>query len=128
MLNGIDGQITSLNAIDHIPHEVQLSDKQLETIRARKIGETGKLTSVLKLKMGAQVMLTCNINIEDRLVNGLVGKVMRIGHERNTVKVIYVKFDEQNAGLATMQSDIIARQQHLVSIQIYEVSFPIKKE
>ena len=53
-------------------------------------------------------MLTCNINIEDRLVNGLVGKVMRIGHKRNTVKVIYVKFDDQNAGLATMQSDIIA--------------------
>ena len=72
-------------------------------------------------------MLTCNINIDDRLVNGLVGKVMRIGHKRNTVKVTYVKFDDQNAGLATMQSDIIARQQHLVPIQKSKVSFPIKK-
>ena len=88
MLNEIDGQTISLSAIDDIPHEVQLSDKQLETIRARKIGDTGNLASVLKLKIGAQVMLTCNINIEDRLVNGLAGKVMRIGHERNTVKGI----------------------------------------
>ena len=72
-------------------------------------------------------MLTCNINIEDRLVTGLVGKVMRIGHLRNTVKVIYVKFDDQNAGLATMQSDIIPWQQHLVPILKYEVYFPLKK-
>ena len=100
----------------------------METIRARKIGDTGNLESVLKLKIGAEVMLTCNINIEDRLINGLVGKVIRIGHKRNTVKVIYVKFDDQNASLATMQSDIIAWQQHLVPIRKCELSFPIKKE
>ena len=78
MLNEIDGQTISLSLIDGIPCEVQLSDKQLKRIRARKIGGTGNLESVLKLKFVAQVMLTCNINIEDRLVNGLVGKVMRI--------------------------------------------------
>ena len=75
MLNKIDGKTISLSAIDDIPHEVQLSDKQLETIIARKTGDTGNLTSALKLKVGAQVMLTCNINIEDRLVNGLVGNL-----------------------------------------------------
>ena len=109
MLNEIDGQTISLSAIDDIPHEVHLSDKQLQTIRARKIGDT----------IGDQDMLTCNINIEDRLVTGLVGKVMRIRHLRNTVKVIYVKYDDQNAGLATIQSDIIAWQQHLVPILKY---------
>ena len=127
MLNEIDGQTISLSAIDDIPHEVQLSDKQLETIRTRTTGDTGNLASVLKLKIGAKVMLTCNINIENGLVNGLVRRAMRIGHERNTVEVIYVRFDGQNAGLATMQSDIIARQQHLVPIQKCEVSFLIKK-
>ena len=73
-------------------------------------------------------MLMCNITIEDRLVNGLVGKVMRIGHTINTVKVIYVKCDDQNVGLATMQSDVIAQQHHLVPIQKCEGFFPIKKK
>ena len=84
MLNEIDGHTISLSPIDDIPHEVQLLDKHLETIRARKNRETGHLASALKLKIGAQVMLTCNVSIEDRLVNGLVGKVMRIGHERKS--------------------------------------------
>ena len=61
-------------------------------------------------------MLTCNINIEDRLLNGLVEQVIRIGHERNTVKWIYVKFDDQNSDLVTMQSDVIAQQQPLVPL------------
>ena len=95
MLNEIDGQTISLSLIDGIPCEVQLSDKQLKRIKARKSGESGNLASVLKLKVDAQVMLTCDINIEDRLVNGLVGKVMRIWHKTNTFKV---KFDDQNAG------------------------------
>ena len=49
MLNEIDRQTISLNTIDDIPHEVHLSNKQLQTIRARKIGDTGNLASVLKL-------------------------------------------------------------------------------
>ena len=68
MLNEMEGQTISINAIDDIPHEVQLSDKQIDAIRARKIGDTRNLVSILRIKIGAQVMLTSNINIEDRLV------------------------------------------------------------
>ena len=56
--------------------EIYLSDKQTEGIRARKIDDTGNLASVLSLKVGVQVMLTLNIDLEDRPVNGLVGKVI----------------------------------------------------
>ena len=56
--------------------EIYLSDKQTEAIRARKIDDTGNLASVLSLKVGVQVMLTLNIDLEDRPVNGLVGKVI----------------------------------------------------
>ena len=127
MLNEMEGQTISINAIDDIPPEVQLSDKQIDEIGARKISETGNLVSILNIKVGAQVMLTSNINIEDRLVNGLVGKVMSIAHEHGTVKIIYVKFNDKNAGLVTMRCDIVAQQQHWVPIQKYEASFPIKK-
>ena len=37
MLNETDGQTISLSAIDDIPHEVQLSDKQLETIMEKSL-------------------------------------------------------------------------------------------
>ena len=46
MLNEIEGQTISINAIDDIPHEVQLSDKPIDTLRARKISDTGNLVSV----------------------------------------------------------------------------------
>lgn len=41
MLSEIEGQTISINAIDDIPHDVQLSDKQVDAIKARKNGDTG---------------------------------------------------------------------------------------
>ena len=91
MLNEILKGVISINAI-------HLSDKQTETFRTRKIGDTGNLASVLNLKVGVKVMLTINIDLEDRLVNGLVGKVMYLRYVNDEFKVIYVKFNDQNAG------------------------------
>ena len=64
MLNELDGQTISLSATDHIPHEIQLSDKQLETIRGRKLGDAGSLASISNPKTGTQVMLTCALKID----------------------------------------------------------------
>ena len=127
MLNEILGELISINATDEVPQEIHFSDKQTETIRARTIGDTGNLASILNLKVGAQVMLTINIDLEDRLVNGLVGKVMYLRYVRDEVKVIYVKFNGQNLGQQAIESDIFARQRNWVPIQKYETTFPIKK-
>ena len=116
VLNEILGEVISINAIDEVPQEIHLSDKQTETIRARKIGDTENQASVLSLKVGAQVMLTINIDLEDRLVNGLVGKVMYLRYVNNEANVIYVKFNDQNAGQQAIQSDIFARQRNWVPI------------
>ena len=77
--------------------------------------------------VSAQVMLTSNINIEERLVNGLIGKVMGIAHEHGAVRIVHVKFNEENAWLVTMRSDIIAQQPCWVAIHKHEASFPKKK-
>ena len=116
MLNEILGEVISINAIDEVPQEIHLSDKQTETIRARKIGDTENQASVLSLKVGAQVMLTINIDLEDRLVNGLVVKVIYLRYVNDEVLVIYVKFNDQNAGQQAIQSDIFARQRNWVPI------------
>lgn len=44
--------------------------------------------SVLKLNIGAQVIITTNINLDDRLVNGLV----------DVVKTIFIDFTDENVG------------------------------
>ena len=46
MLNEILGEVISINAIDEVPKEIHLSDKQTEKIRVRKIGDTGNLAGV----------------------------------------------------------------------------------
>ena len=126
MLNEILGEVISINAIDEVPQDIHLSDKHTGPIRARKIRDTGNVASVLNLK-GSQVMLTINIDLEDRLVNDSVGKVMYLRYVNDEVKVIYVKFNDKNAGQQAIQCDMFARQRNWVSIQKYETIFLIKK-
>ena len=52
-------------------------------------------------------MLLSNIDIEDRLVNGLVGQVKHFTIVNG--EVIYVKFDDVTAGRNLMHSDAIGR-------------------
>ena len=127
MLNEILGEVISINAIDEVPQEIDLSGKQRGTIKARKIRDTGNLASVLNLKVGVQVMLTIKTDLEDRLANDSAGKVMYLRYVNDEVKVIYVKLNDKNTGQQAIQSDIFARQRNWVSIQKYETVFPIKK-
>ena len=98
-----------IDAIDEIPKET-LSQSQIDAIKQRKVSGTGNLVSKLKLKIGAQVMLTSNLDIDDRLVNGLVGTVKQIKYKNNEVSVVYLTFNDNNAGREAMQSDVTAQQ------------------
>ena len=127
MLSGIERPIGKVTATDDILQKIHLSNKQIDTIKERNIGDKWNLADVLRIKLDVLTMLTSNINIEDRLINRLVGKILSIGDENGAVKVIHVKFNDQNAGLLTMWSNIIARQNHWLPIKKCEVSFPVKK-
>ena len=91
------------------------------------MSETGNLESQLKLKIGAQVMLTSNLDIDDRLVNGLVGTVKQIKYKNNEVSVVYVKFNDISAGREAMQSDLTAQQQNWVPIKKHQALFGLRK-
>ena len=56
------------------------------------MSETGGLDYKIKLKQGARVMLTTNLNIEDRLLNGQMGTVSIIKYNDTSHKpqVIYI--------------------------------------
>ena len=91
------------------------------------MSEAGNLGSQLKLKISAQIMLTSNLDIDERLVNGLVGTAKQIKYKLNEVRVVYVTFNDDNAGRKVMQSDLKARQDNWVPIKKYQAFFGLRK-
>ena len=57
------------------------------------------------------------MDIDDRLVNGLVGTVKQIKQKNNEVSVVYVKFNDNNAGREAKQSDVTVRLHNWVPIK-----------
>ena len=122
-----NNQLVCVTAIDKIPKECNITENKLQEIRGRKLSETGNLPFLLKLKVGASVMLTVNVDIQDRLVNGLVGKVEEFKFVNNKVEVVYVSFDDVISGRLAMFSDAVALQHNWVPIKKIETSFGIAK-
>ena len=61
---------------------------------------TGNLKKVLKVKAGARVMVTTNIDVSDGLMNGVMGSVahVAIGKRTGDITLILVVFDNENVG------------------------------
>ena len=72
-------------------------------------------------------MLTLNIDIDDRLVNVLVGRVKKFRSLNNEVSVLCVKFNDDSAGLVARQLDVTAWQHHRVPIKKREELFGSRK-
>ena len=114
-----------IGEIDENSKDIVLSQSQIDAIK--KMSETGNLESQLKLKIGAQVMLTSNLDTDDRLVNSLVGTVKQIKYKNNEINVVHVKFNDNNAGREAMQSDVTARQHNWVPIKKHQNLFGLRK-
>ena len=72
------------------------------------------------MKEGARVMLTTNVDIADKLINGQIGTTVRIAVDQITNKPVklYVKFDDERAGRMTIDksTDSYATQNNVVPI------------
>ena len=82
-LKHIPGKLITIPAKDEVSKNSKISN--VTEAQNRKTSETGGLASILELKINARVMLTTNINSEDRLING----------QKETVKYIEIRDNEQ---------------------------------
>ena len=92
-----------------------------------KPSATGNLTKELKIKVGARVMITTNIDVSDRLTNGVMGTIVNIvkDEEEVNVKVILVKFDNSDVGQCARSQSLYKKNRNAVPIVPFQASFQI---
>ena len=126
MLGRLTSPLYIINALDNYPKQVAQSsiDRALD----RSQMETGGLSQVLQIKVGARVMITANIDVAEKLCNGQIGVVHFVKHDvcGNVIK-IYVKFDDETVGRKQMNSDNFAKQHKCVPIKRHAVDIKICK-
>ena len=82
---------------------------------------------MVKLKIGAKLMLTVNIDIQDRLTNGQTGSIRHIEFAEGTFHKVYVTFSDEQTGLKAMRSSYGGRQNSWVPIEKCETEISVRK-
>lgn len=67
-----------------------MSHNKILIVLARPRCETGGLDSDIYIKETARVMLTTNIDIADRLINGQLGTIVRVEVNQNPKPYCYL--------------------------------------
>ena len=109
----------ALEALDQFPPHVRKQD--IDRVLSKGRSETGGLDIKILIKENARVMLTTNVDISDRLINGQLGTVIKVfvDNVSNKPSTIFVKFDDSNAGISAIRnsSSSFARENNLVPIK-----------
>ena len=74
-MNQLNSECVLIKAIDRFPTNLVFSETDYEFIKNAKLSVTGNLAYSVELKIGAKIMITCNIDIEDCLISGQIGTV-----------------------------------------------------
>ena len=93
------------------------------------LNKTANLPAKLKVCVGARVMLTDNISISDRLINGSIGtvKYLQIPRSKPLLGKILVKFDDENAGNSLKDRRLRGEFKECVPISAKAKHFPFTK-
>ena len=113
--------------MDHILADCKYPETLISFAQNKKLSETGGLAKCLELKIGANVMVTVNFDIQDMLINGQVGEVARFEVMNSIAKNVYLKFQDSLLGRKAILSDYFAQQNCFVPLQKCDADIPICK-
>ena len=93
------------------------------------LSQTSNLPAELKLCVGTRVMLTDNINMFDKLINGSVGTVKHLDIRSNSLcSTIYVKFNDPKAANSMKDRRLRNELKECVPVTVRTKKFPLKKD
>ncbi|XP_066921397.1 uncharacterized protein [Clytia hemisphaerica] len=125
-LDTLPSETINVEAMDVYPRD--FTESQITKVKNLPLNDTGGLSVLFDLKIGARVMLISNIDIEDRLINGQLGTVTDVKFRNNKAELIYVKLDDKTAGIKAQSKDQYAKATETVPIEKSEVNFPFDKK
>ena len=85
-LASVSNPLITIFALDNYP--VGTTEKTIASIREKKHSDTGGLLYKLDLKVGCRVMMTTNMDLDDRLINGQIGTVKKFNIMNGKVETI----------------------------------------
>ena len=100
-------------------------EKVLDSMRNKKLIETGGLPFELKFKIGIKYMLTVNLDVEDGLVNGACGTLKFITLSvPKTIQIVWLEFTEDRVGLKIRRKFKKLMEDNKISLKLV----PIEKQ
>ena len=109
MLNKLLGAFVAIHAIDTIPANCGFTQCQIMAAQNRKQSETGGLARLLTFKLESKVLLTVNIDVQDRLINGPMGVVEYFEIVANAFSTFFITFDDPEADRKLIGTNKLAR-------------------
>ena len=109
----------TIPAIDKVPSNVKNFYSRVSAMSQMK---TGGLATVLTFSIGSCVMITVDIFVVDRLVNGQIGVIAAVDtNDRQRPNVIYVCLEDKLAGLEARRTSAFAIENECVPLKEEEV-------
>ena len=125
MLEAINDEMCVVPAIDILPKNI--ASQRIKEALDWNQTDNGGLASVIKIKVNSRVMLTVNVDLSDRLVNGQLGTVKHISKNLNgKVTKIYIKFDNVEGGQKKINKDTFSNQYSWVPVEKFETDIKLK--
>ena len=103
VLNDLPGELYTIEPNNKIPNNCKYPLALIQAAQNQNQTNKGGLAKLPKLQIGAKVMLTVNIDIQDPLINGYTGIIRHIEFPQGSVCTVYVKFSDEQAGSKAMR-------------------------